>query len=348
MIKNKIIFGILSIFIIIILCSCSYEKTDNTKPENTIDLFAMDTYMSLKAYGDNGQTALQKASEKIKLLEATMSVTNEKSEIFRLNNANGVKTEISADTGFLIKRSLEINQITGGVFDITLYPVSREWGFTTGKYKVPSNTRINELLKNVGSENIILNTDENFVLLENDANIDLGGIAKGYAGKCAADIIKSEGITSAILNMGGNVQTVGTKPDGSSWRVGIQDPDDGASLVGTVEIADKAVVTSGGYERYFEDDEGNIYCHILDPKTGYPAVTDILSVTVIGSDGTTCDAMSTSLFVMGVEKSVDYLKSEKDYDVVILSNDNKLYITNGVINNFKAIGKFSEYTIITI
>ncbi len=345
---KNIISAILSVSLIIILSSCNSQSIDNTAQESEIDLFAMDTYMSLKAYGTTGETALQKASDKIKALETTLSVTNEESEIFRLNSAGGKKTEISSDTAFLIERSLEINKETNGAFDITLYPVTKEWGFTTGSYKIPSQARIDELLANVGSDNILLDTDGNYVSLKNEANIDLGGIAKGYAGSCAEDIIKAEGVTSAILNMGGNVQTIGTKPDGSSWKVGIQDPSDSTQLVGTVEVADKAVVTSGGYERYFEDELGNIYWHILDPKTGYSAKTDIISVTVIGSDGTTCDALSTSLFVMGTEKSVDYLKTYRNHDAVIVSNDNTLYITKGIINEFKASNEFSGYKIITI
>lgn len=347
--KHKLILSaILSIAILMTLCSCNSENPDDSPKESETDIFAMDTYMSLKAYGENGEAALQKASDKIKSLEAMLSVTNEESEIFVLNAEQGKQTEISSDTSFLIARSLEINRDTNGAFDITLYPVSKEWGFTTGIYKVPSQADIDELLSNVGSDNIILDPDGKSAMLKNGANIDLGGIAKGYAGSCAADIIKAEGVTSAILNMGGNVQTVGTKPDGSSWRVGIQDPLDSASLVGTVTVADKAVVTSGGYERYFEDEDGNTYWHILDPKTGRPAVTDIISVTVIGSDGTTCDALSTSLFVMGTEKSVEYLKTVRDYNAVIVTNNNTLYITNGIINEFKATDKFSGYTIITI
>lgn len=345
---KQIFSAVLSISLIIILSSCNSPSPDDTPKESSADLFAMDTYMSLKAYGENGETALQKASDKIKALEAMLSVTNEESEIFALNNANGDQISISPDTSFLIKRSLEINEDVNGAFDITLYPVSKEWGFTTGSYKVPSQARIDELLAHVGSENIILDTEGNYVSLTNGANIDLGGIAKGYAGSCAADIIKSEGVTSALLNMGGNVKTIGTKPDGSSWKVGIQDPNDSTKLVGTVEVADKAVVTSGGYERYFEDEKGNIYWHILDPTTGYPVKTDILSVTVIGNNGTTCDALSTSLFVMGTEKSTAYLKAHSDYNAVIVSNNSTLYITEGIINNFKASDKFSGYTIITI
>ena len=340
--------ALLAVIVIFSLCSCNDRSLSEKAQENETDLFAMDTYMSLKAYGDNGETALQKAADKIRELEALLSTTSEKSEIFMLNSAGGSQAVVSSDTSFLIERSLELNIETNGAFDITLYPITKEWGFTTGNYKVPSQDRIDELFANVGCSNIVLDKSSNSVSLKIGANIDLGGIAKGYAGSCAADIIRAEGVASAILNMGGNVQTIGSKPDGSSWKVGIQDPEDSTKLVGTVEVSDKAVITSGGYERYFQDANGNIYHHILDPKTGYPAAADVISVTVIGSDGTTCDALSTSLFVMGTERSAEFLKANRNYDAVIVSNDNKLYITKGMIDKFKASDKFSEYTIITI
>ncbi len=348
MIYKRIISSVLCIGLMCVLCSCGQQSIEGTMQESETGLFAMDTYMSLKAYGSNGEAALQKSSEKIKELEAMLSVTSKESEIFKINSTGGTKTEISYETSFLIKRSLEINNDTKGAFDITLYPVTKEWGFTTGDYKVPSQERIDELLAKVGSDNVVLSEDGSSVSLINGANIDLGGIAKGYAGSCAADIIKNEGVKSAILNMGGNVQTIGSKPDGSRWKVGIQDPCDSSKLVGTVEVADKAVVTSGGYERYFEDESGNVYWHILNPETGRPAVTDIVSVTIIGSDGTTCDALSTSLFVMGTQRVADYLKAYKDYDVVIVSNDNKLYITEGIINDLKVSDSFSGYTLTVI
>lgn len=348
MINKHIFFLPLCIFSLFALCSCSGTKSVDKPQESELELFAMDTYMSLKAYGENGEAALSKASDKIKELEALFSVTNEKSEVFRLNDSEGKKINVSPDTAFLIECSLEMNRETNGAFDITLYPITKEWGFTTGNYSVPSQARIDELLKSTGCEKIDFDKAGRSVSLKGGANIDLGGIAKGYAGSCCADIMRAQGVESAILNMGGNVQTIGSKPDGSGWRVGIQDPNDSSKLIGTVEVCDKAVITSGGYERYFEDDGGNRYHHILDPDTGYPAITDIISVTVIGSDGTTCDALSTSLFVMGTESSIELLKNKSDYDAVIVSDKNEIFITKGISESFKPSDNFSEYTITII
>ena len=348
MINKKAMFSLLCAVMTVSLCSCNIQNSYSDERKSEIDLFAMDTYMSLKAYGENGDKALKKASDKIRELEKTLSVTDEQSEIFLLNNANGKRTAVSADTAFLIGRSLEISDDTNGAFDITVYPLSKEWGFTTDRYNVPSQERLNDLLNSVGSENVILDNNDNSVSLRNGANIDLGGIAKGYAGKCAAQIIRSEGVVSAVLNLGGNVQTIGAKPNGSGWIIAIKDPEDDNSSVGTVEVFDKAVVTSGGYERYFEDENGSRYCHILDPQTGRPARTDILSATVIGNDGTTCDALSTALYVMGIEGACDYLGSDREYEAILVSNDNKLYITGGLTEEFTVSEKYSKYTIVTV
>ncbi len=348
MYNRKCISALLGVILMTALYGCTEKSADDKPTESEVGLFAMDTYMSLKAYGPNADKSLQNASERITQLESLLSVTDSGSEIYRLNNAEGKETPLSPETGFLIRSSLEFGSETNGAFDITLYPVSKEWGFTTGSYKVPSEERIKELLEKTGSDNISLSNDGSGALLKNGANIDLGGIAKGYAGSCAAEILKDDGIESAILNMGGNVQTVGTKPDGNAWKVGIQDPEDSSKLVGMVSVADKAVVTSGGYERYFEDDDGNIYWHILDPKTGYPAQSDIISVTVIGSDGTICDALSTSLFVMGTEGASAYLKNHSELGAVIVSRDRKLYITENIRDNFKSSGDFAGCEIIII
>ena len=330
--------------LLIMFCSVCKDvlSTSENIQEYEKKLFAMDTYMTLKAYGNNGQEALEKAAERIQEIESLVSVTNKNSEIYNLNNSNGTDIHTSDDTLFLLNKSLEINNETTGAFNITLYPVSCEWGFTTGKYKVPTKTTIDKLLTYADCNNIIINSDKHTASLKTHTKVDLGGIAKGYAGSEAARIIKEFGVSNAVLNMGGNVQTVGYKPNGKNWKVGIRDPQNGDFLAATIETADKAVITSGGYERYFEDENGNIYWHIIDPKTGFPAKQGIKSVTVIGSDGAFCDALSTSLFVMTLEDSTEFLKNHKDIDAVFILDDNSFYITPGIKDVFIANGNYIE------
>ncbi|MDE6108591.1 MAG: FAD:protein FMN transferase [Oscillospiraceae bacterium] len=164
--------------------------------------------------------------------------------------------------------------------------------------------------------------------------LDLGAIAKGYAGERAAVLLRENGVTSALLNMGGNVQTVGVKPDGSLWRIGIQDPNsDTGDYLGVVELNDQAAVTSGGYQRYFEED-GVRYWHIMDPATGAPARSGIVSATIVAHEGGLCDGLSTSLFIMGVEKSLDYWRTYGGFDVILVDEDNTVWITAGLKERF--------------
>ena len=147
-------------------------------------------------------------------------------------------------------------------------------------------------------------------------------------------VFKDNGIKSGLVSLGGNVQALGAKPDGSKWKVAVQNPDSDESYIGVLEIAGKAVITSGGYERYFEKD-GKTYHHIIDPVTGYPADSGLKSVTIISSDGTLADGLSTSLFIMGIDKAKEYWRANSDkFDVILLTNDNKQYVTEGIYSDY--------------
>ena len=174
----------------------------------------------------------------------------------------------------------------------------------------------------------------NFVTLGADQQIDFGGIAKGYTSSRIMDIYKDNGITSGLVNLGGNVQALGTKTDGTKWKIAVQSPDDTEDYLGILSVQDKAVITSGGYERYFEQD-GVTYHHIIDPKTGYPAESGLVSVTIVSEDGTLADGLSTSLFIMGKEKAADFWREHKDdFDAILMSDDGTLYVTEGLENDF--------------
>ena len=170
--------------------------------------------------------------------------------------------------------------------------------------------------------------------------IDLGGIAKGYTSSRIMDIYKEKGVTSGLVNLGGNAQVFGTKPDGSLWRVAVQSPDSEDEYLGVLETKDKAIITSGGYERYFEKD-GVTYHHIIDSSTGYPADNGLISVTIVSADGTLADGLSTSLFVMGKDKATDYWKAHSDeFDMILLTDDEKLYVSEGIKDSFTSDREF--------
>ena len=317
--------------VLLALSACAPESSERS-------LFAMDTYMTFTAYGKNSEKALNDVCADIDRLEKLFSVTDSESEIGRINSSNGEPVTVSDETAKLIARSADIGRQTDGAFDITLYAVSKEWGFTmeTDSLHVPDDETIKRLLKSSGSDK--LSVFENTVTVTGGAQTDLGGIAKGYAAGRAAEILEQNGVESAILSLGGNIRAVGSKPDGSPWIVGIKDPENTSQLAASVSATDRAVVTSGGYERFFEAN-GKVYCHIIDPKTGYPVQSDILSATVIGCDDALCDALSTAFVVMGQKKSAEYLNTHTDTDAVLITADHTIYVTKGISEAFSLIEK---------
>ena len=256
-------------------------------------VFAMDTVMQFDAYG--GSAALQeKVKRRVEELEGEFSTTQENSDIFHLNQEK--TAELSADTRYLMQEALALGAETDGALDISIYPVVQSWGFTTGNYRVPSESERESLLKSVDYRLVGLEADT--ASIEPGMMVDLGGVGKGFTGDEVVKTMKEDGVTSALFSLGGNIQTIGTKPDGEKWYVGIKDPESDGYL-GGVRVQDEAVITSGGYERYFTDDDGTIYWHIMDPSTGAPAHSGLISVTIIGPCGLRCDGLSTALFVMG-------------------------------------------------
>ncbi|MGN0637632.1 MAG: FAD:protein FMN transferase [Huintestinicola sp.] len=322
--KAAVIFGI-SVFSL--LCGCA----DRGEPCAKKDLFAMDTYMTMTAYGENAEAALDKACSEITRLEGLFSVTDTNSDIAGINSSDGQPVEISRDTAELIRSSSALSEMTDGAVDITVYPLVREWGFTTGNYSVPTEKRINELIGFTGYSNISIS--DNKVTVPANYQLDLGSVAKGYAGEKAAEILRNEGVTSAILSLGGNIQTIGEKPDGTPWRVAVTDPVSPSDTVCTLSVRDKAVVTSGNYQRYFICADGKKYCHIIDPETGYPVDNGLASVTVTGDSGTYCDGLSTALFVMGEEKAVSFWKDHRDFEMLIITEDGRIIMTENLSEN---------------
>ena len=309
----------------------SGEDTDE-ETEASKDLFAMDTYMTLTAYGEHAQEAVDKAAERVEALDALLSTGNEDSEIYQLNQ-NGEAT-LSEEGGYLVERALELYKKTEGAFDIAIYPVMQAWGFPTQDYHVPDDDTLKEKLALADASKVNYNKDTRKIFFDQDGmEIDLGGIAKGYTSSQIMQIYQDCGVTSGLVNLGGNVQALGCKTDGSKWRVAIQSPDDTEAYLGILELEDQAVITSGGYERYFEED-GVTYHHIIDPATGYPADSGLISVTIVSDDGTLADGLSTSLFIMGEEKAAQFWRENSDeFEAIMETSDGKLYVTEGIADS---------------
>lgn len=313
----------------------------------TESFFAMDTYMTFTVYGNGAETALQSAEDKIRELEGMWSVTDEQSDVYAINHSGGQPVKVNEETAGLLSFTLDMAAQTGGALEPTIYPVLRAWGFTTQENRIPSDIEIKELLEYVNYEKIEL--DDAYVRLDAGSMLDFGAVGKGYAGDEAAQILRENGITSALLDIGGNIQTVGAKTDGSNWRVGIKDPFTGGVL-GVLEIADMAVVTSGCYERYFIGEDGKRYGHIIDPVTGYPVNNGIESVSVIAKEGKLCDALSTSLFVMGLESAKNYWSKHRNFDMIVIMEDGSIYITAPILERFTLGESYREagFTVYTI
>ncbi len=303
------------------------------QPEKHTETFAaMDTVMTLTLYGGEDGT-LSAAKDRVLELESLLSVTDPDSEIAALNRDGSAA--LSPDAAELLGRALELCGRTGGALDVTIYPVVRAWGFTTGNYAVPDGGVIADLLTRVDYTQVRL--DGGTASLPEGFELDLGAVAKGYTGDTLAALLKENGVTSALLELGGNIHTVGTKPDGSDWRVAVRDPA-GDGYVGVVSVASKAVITSGGYERYFE--EGGVrYWHIMDPKTGAPARSGLASVTVVADSGVYGDALSTALFVMGLDGALDYWRANRDFEAIFVAEDGSVTVTAGLEDAFALSGR---------
>ncbi len=319
------------------------RKSQNEEDESeSRDIFAMDTYMTLTAYGKNAKKALDEAVNEINNIEQLVSTGIDSSEVSQINE-NG-KGSVSETTGYLIKRSKEIYDSTNGVFDVTIYPIMQAWGFPTENYRVPGKKELKNLRGLMGADHVLYDEKKQEVTLDKEGmKIDLGGIAKGYTSSKVMDIFKENGISSAVISLGGNVQTLNGKPDGSDWRVAVENPADTGSYIGVLSIKDKAVITSGGYERYFKQD-GKTYHHIIDPATGYPANNGLTSVTIVSDDGTLADGLSTSLFIMGPEKAQKYWKEHSDeFDTILVKDDGSILVSEGLAEYFTSE---SDFTII--
>lgn len=297
----------------------------------------MDTVMTLSAYGDHAQEALADVETELYRLDRLFSISSSSGDIAQLNRSGSAT--VSDETSKLLKRALVLGKDTDGALDITLYPLSQLWGFYSGDYQVPTSGQIQTALQTVGQQHC--HVDGTSVTLDKGTQLDLGAIAKGYASYRAAKLLTDAGVTSANLSLGGNVHVLGTKPDGSNWKVAITDPNDTSDYAGVLQVQDTAVVTSGGYQRFFEQN-GKVYHHILDPTTGAPAQSGLISATVISQDDVLADALSTALFVMGSDKATAYWQNSKDaFEIVLITEDNRVLCSEGIADAFTPTSKYT-------
>ncbi len=340
MINKKTAYLILLIAALGIAAGCIIQSVlkHGSNPVCEKQLFAMDTYMTFEAHGKYAEEAVDAAIKEVKRLDALLSAESTSSEVYEINLAG--RGAVSEDTAKLLNRAGEFYKSTDGIFDITIYPFMELWGFPSKSCHVPAKTELQEVLPCVGFDKISFDGEQ--IQLSKGQKIDFGGIAKGYASDRVIEIFKSYGIEDGMVSLGGNIQAIGVNREGLPWNIGIRDPEGGHNdAIASVRISGQAAVTSGGYERYFEED-GNTYIHILNPKTGYPSDEDLVSVTIISRDGTLADAMSTSVYLMGLEMAEDYWKGHwEEFEMILITKDGNIYVTEGISEDFMCRKDFS-------
>ena len=311
--------------------------------------FAMDTVMNFTLYGEKKQavdTVKPLLAGGVSALEKILSATEEGSDIARLNRrgAGGV----GAETAEVLAKALELCEVTGGALDVTAYPAVKAWGFTGEAHRVPSPAELEALAAKIDYSAVKLEGET--VTLPEGMEMDLGAVAKGWAGDLLAEAVRANEIASALLDLGqSTILAVGAKPDGKPWRIGVVDPARPGACFAVVELEDMAMGTSGGYQRYFEQD-GEIYWHILDPKTAAPARSGLASVTVASPSAFLCDGLSTALFVMGLEDGAQFWRDhpELDFEAVFVTEDGEIYRTAGLEGRFSLAEGYEDREVVVL
>ena len=303
--------------------------------------FVLGTICTISILDGGSEAVLQAVFARLREIESRMSANREGTEIASVNEAAGKSpVRVSADTLFVVRKALEYARISDGAFDPTIGPIVKLWNIGMEGERVPEDREIAEALPLVDWRRVVLNERASTVFLPKPKmRLDLGAIAKGYAADETARILSEHRVRAAIVDLGGNVLVYGKKPDGSLWRVGVQNPlDDRGTYLGIVSMTAGTVVTSGVYERFFEQD-GRRYHHILDTKTGRPAETDLLSVTVIADSSIDADGLSTTLFALGRERGLALAKTLPGVEAIYVDNRHRLFLSAGASKSFNLSNK---------
>ena len=313
---------LLALVIALSLTGCSAEQTEKQSAVG----FYLDTVIMLTAYVDDAQV-LNDALVECGRYERMLSRTIEGSDVWRINHAEGQPVEVSDEAIEILQAARQVSELSGGAFDVSIAPVSTMWDFTSGAAVLPDAGAIAEAATKIDYSRIEI--DGNRVTLPEGMMIDLGGIAKGYIADAVKGYLADRGVKSAVLSFGGNVVTIGLKPDGSSWKVGIQDIDKPTGEYMLVaQNFGGSTVTSGIYERGFELD-GKYYHHILDTKTGWPVENELASVTIFSDSSMWGDALATAAFALGTEQGTALIEGLEGIEAVFIARDRSVSATSG-------------------
>lgn len=330
-----VLFIIMSISIIISSCSTDIEEPNDESVSKTE--FVLGTVVTVKLYNNATEEVFSTVFHKLREIEEKMTINSKDSEVISINSKAGEGfVKISDDTFYVIDKGRYFSEISKGRFEISIGPLVKLWNIGSEDAKVPTENEIENRKALIDFNNVILKESEKSVMLKEEGmTLDLGGIAKGYGADEVVKILEEHGVKHAIVNLGGNVFAYGNKPDGSPWRIGVQNPKSPrGDYIGIAEVVNKTVVTSGIYERYFEE-EGKQYHHILDPDTGYPVENNLAGVSIIADSSIDADSLSTAAFALGIDEGMKLIETLDDTEAVFVTKDSEVHITSGLKDSFK-------------
>ncbi|NMB41735.1 MAG: FAD:protein FMN transferase [Firmicutes bacterium] len=336
-IYNKIsIFLMLLTFISLNTVGCS-----NSGPHQKT-VFIMDTSVDIVVHGASKKQAklvMEKAVSKMEQLEKILSGHISGSDVSRINEAAGrAPVKVRSETIYAVRKALKIAELSKGAFDPTVGPLLELWGWGTEKLRVPSTEEINKVLPLVDYKAVKIDENSSTIFLTKPGmKLDLGGIAKGYIVDQGQEAVKEMPFKAMFINAGGDISIPRNKPSGEKWTIAIQSPHDPQSWAAVLEIEKGCVATSGGYERYFEED-GEIYHHILDPKKGVPG-KKVAGVTVVAPDAAWADALATATFILGKQEGMQLLESLEGVEGVIIDNQGEVQVSTGLKDNITVMSK---------
>jgi thiamine biosynthesis lipoprotein len=297
----------------------------------------MGTVMTHKAFGPLAEDSLTAVCSEVARLEGLLSRFLPDSDISRVNLCAGIKSvKISHETYEVLLEAAEFSRRFAGCFDATIGPLVRLWSSSRESLAQPDDRSIRQVLALVNYRDLLLDPHEMAAgLSKAGQSVDLGGIGKGFAGDKILEVLKRFGISSAYSNLGGNVVTLGAKPDGTAWHIGIQHPRQENRIIGSVSVVGQTVVTSGDYQRYYTDGQGKRHHHILDPTTGYPAASGLISVSIVADRSVVADTLSTIVFVAGMERGLGFIRRLPGTEAILVDSGLNVYVTQGLRYRFR-------------
>lgn len=344
--------GISLMLLMLIIAGCSKNADSSSDASSLISNpyseteFLLGTVITIKVYDKDKESALDKVFDRIEVLEQQMTANEAGSEVAEINEQAGKgPVEVSEDVWQVIKQGKDYSELAEGSFDIAVGPLTSLWNIGMDDARKPLQEEIDDILPLIDYEKIELDEAEQSVMLtESSMRLDLGAIAKGYIVDEVIELLEEEGVTTAVVDLGGNIYVMGNQTSGDPWVVGVQNPFlPMGETVGRLTASNQSIVTSGIYERFLEV-EGEIYHHLLNPQTGYPFEGELASVSVISEHSIDGDALSTLLYSKGLEEGLDFIQQMQDAEAIFVTKDKNVYITDGLAGNFELTDE--EFTLI--